>query len=141
MLRNLPPTLARLVALSACFALAALSVFAQSQATTGNIEGRVLDPNGAVVPGANVTAINTATGLERTVTSDEDGNYRIILLPPGKYTVKSSAANFAVSEVPDVTVNVGASVPLDFALGVAGAPARRRPFGRRPARNFQQSAS
>ena len=49
---------ARFCALVVFIFVFAISAFAQSQATTGNIEGRVLDPNGAAVPGATVTATN-----------------------------------------------------------------------------------
>ena len=53
----------------------------------------MLDPNGAVVPNASVTAKNEATGFERTATTDGEGNYRIILLPPGNYTAIVTGVN------------------------------------------------
>src|SRR5437763_1805767 len=92
MLKKVPPFFARLVALCLCLAFLTINAFAQSEATTGNIEGRVLDPNGAVVPNATVTAKNKDTGFERSATTDGEGNYRIILLPPGKYTVSARGA-------------------------------------------------
>jgi outer membrane receptor protein involved in Fe transport len=98
--------------------------FAQSQATTGNIEGRVLDPNGAVVPGVSVTATNQATGLEKSATTDSDGNYRVSLLPPGLYNVKTSApSGFQAASYANVTVTVGGKTPLEISLGLAGAAA------------------
>lgn len=112
------PRLAALAALT--FALA-LSVFAQSQATTGNIEGRVLDPQEAAVPGATVTAINQQTGLERTAASNSEGQFNLILLPPGSYTVRTNGSGFAQSEIRDVIVNVGGKTPLDLKLSVGGA--------------------
>src|SRR5687768_3077985 len=88
MSKRIPPVLARLAVLCLlCLAFSPLGARAQSQATTGDIEGRVLDPAGAVVPNASVTARNQATSLERTATTDGDGNYRIVQLPPGAYTV------------------------------------------------------
>jgi len=99
----------------------AVAAFAQSQATTGNIEGRVLDPKEAAVPGATVTATNQQTGLERTATTNGEGSYLIILLPPGTYIVRASASGFAQSEIKDVTVNVGGKTPLDINLSVGGA--------------------
>src|SRR5438067_7179694 len=119
MLKKVPPFFARLVVL--CLAFLTLNAFAQSEATTGNIEGRVLDPNGAVVPNSNVTAKNQNTGLERTATTDTDGDYRIILLPPGPYTVSVAASGFSTKSVSDVQVTVGSHTPLDIALAVAGA--------------------
>src|SRR6266446_932231 len=94
---------------------------AQSQATTGNIEGRVLDPKEAAVPGATVTATNQQTGLERTSTTNDEGGFSIILLPPGTYTVHAVAGGFAQSEIKDLTVNVGGKTPLDIKLSVGGA--------------------
>ena len=94
---------------------------AQSQATTGNIEGRVLDPKEAAVPGATVTAINQQTGLERTTTTNDEGGFSIILLPPGIYTVHAGAGGFAQSEIKDLTVNVGGKTSLDIKLSVGGA--------------------
>src|SRR5687768_7721593 len=70
MSKRIPPVLARLAVLCLCLAFATLSARAQSQATTGDIEGRVLDPNGAVVPNATVTARNEATGFERSANTD-----------------------------------------------------------------------
>ncbi len=110
----------RLFALCAFSLLISLSVMAQSQATTGNIEGRVLDPNEAAIPNATVTATNQATGLEKNVNTDDEGNFRLILLPPGSYMVRATAANFSQSEVKDVPVTVGGKTPLDLKLGVTG---------------------
>ena len=74
--------------LAVCLAATPSAACAQSQATSGDIEGRVLDPQGAVVPGATVTATNQGTGLEKSAVTDSDGNYRLVLLPPGTYTVR-----------------------------------------------------
>jgi len=98
----------------------AMAAFGQSQATTGNIEGRVLDPKEAAVPGASVTATNQATGLERTATTDDQGTFQIILLPPGVYTVRATASGFATTEAKEVTVTVGSRTPLDLAVTVGG---------------------
>jgi len=120
MSKRIPPVLARLAVLCLCLAFSTLSALAQSQATTGDIEGRVLDPNGAVVPNASVTAKNNDTGFERTATTDGEGNYRLVLLPPGTYTVTGSATGFTLPPLP-VTVTVGAKASLDITLAVAGA--------------------
>ncbi|MEP6635764.1 MAG: TonB-dependent receptor [Acidobacteriota bacterium] len=115
---------ARLCTLVIALLILTTSAFAQSQATTGNIEGRVLDPKGAVVPGVTVTAFNQATGLEKSVTSDSDGNYLIILLPPGVYAVKtSSPSGFQPASYANVAVNVGGKTPLEITLGLTGAEA------------------
>ena len=103
--------------------LSAPAVYAQSQATTGNIEGRVLDPKNAAVPGATVTAINQQTGLEKSSATNDQGDFSLILLPPGAYTVRATASGFAPSEIKDVTVTVGGRTPLEVALAVGGATA------------------
>src|SRR5215213_2244616 len=124
MSKRIPPVLARLALVCLCVALAApaAAVFAQSQATTGDIEGRVLDPQGAVIPRASVTATNQATGLEKSATTDDEGNFRIILLPPGSYMLKASGAQgFQAVSVRNVTVTVGSETTLDIALAVGGA--------------------
>ncbi len=111
---------ARFCALVVLSLVLAVTAFAQSQATTGNIEGRIVDPNGAAVPGSTVTATNQQTGLEKTATSDSEGNYRIILLPPGTYTVRAAGQGFTQSEFRDVAVTVGSKTPLDVGLSVGG---------------------
>ena len=68
---------------------------AQSQATTGVIEGTVSDPTGAPVPSATVVVKNTATNLERTLATDADGRFRALLLPLGPYRLTVSLAGFA----------------------------------------------
>lgn len=93
--------------------------FAQSQAATGNIEGRVTDPNGAAVPGVMITATNQETGLTKNAKADDEGIYRIILLPPGKYKVTTSEAQgFGVAAYENVVVTVGGQSPLDIQLSV-----------------------
>ena len=71
--------------------LTAVMAFGQSQSTTGNIEGRVIDQTGAVVAGVAVSATNQDTGFGKTVMSDDEGNYIFVLLPPGKYKVEVAA--------------------------------------------------
>jgi len=56
-----------------------------AQITTATIIGTVSDPNGAPVPAATVTAKNVDTGLTRTVTSGEDGSFRLDFLPVGNF--------------------------------------------------------
>ncbi|HKR59974.1 MAG TPA: carboxypeptidase regulatory-like domain-containing protein, partial [Pyrinomonadaceae bacterium] len=97
----------------------ALTTFAQSQATSGNIEGRVIDPNGAAVPGITVTATNQETGFSKNTTTDDEGNYRLILLPPGNYKVITSGGQgFAAGTYANVIVSVGGQTPLEVQLAL-----------------------
>lgn len=76
------------------------------QERTGTIEGLIKDSQGALIPGAVVKV--TGTGVNRTVTTNEDGFYRIPSLPPGVYSVESSATNFAMGKRNnDVVVTLG----------------------------------
>lgn len=99
----------------------ALTVFSQSQSTTGNIEGRVVDANGAVVQNVTVTATNQDTGFTKSVQSDSSGNYIIILLPPGVYRVDVPAAQgFAAAKYENVRVTVGSKSTLVITLSAGG---------------------
>jgi len=100
--------------------LVAVPVVAQS-AASATITGTVVDPQGAVIPGAQVTATNVATGVGRTVTTTSAGNYAIPNLPPGTYTVKVSAKGFSEGETKNIVLNVGDQRDLSIKLGVAGA--------------------
>jgi Carboxypeptidase regulatory-like domain/TonB dependent receptor len=95
---------------------------AQSQATTGNIEGRVVDAQGAAVPNVTVTATSQDTGLQKTAQSNDDGNFILPLLPPGTYKVETTALQgFAVSTYENIKVTVGAKSSLEITLTAGGS--------------------
>lgn len=99
-----------------------LTTLAQSQANTGNIEGRVTDPNGASVTNVTVTATNLATGLQKSAPTNDEGVYRIVFLPPGAYKVETSnAQGFVPATFTNVIVTVGGQTPLDIQLAVGNA--------------------
>jgi outer membrane receptor protein involved in Fe transport len=107
--------------LACCFALVCFfAVAADAQTFRGTILGTVTDPTGAVVTGATVTAKNTGTGLERTVTTDGEGNYTITELPIGTYQVKVAAQGFAVETVDNVPVEVAGERRVDVLVHPAG---------------------
>jgi hypothetical protein len=89
-------------------------------ASSAQISGTVVDPQGAVVPGAKVTATNQATGTGRSVTTTSTGNYVIPNLQPGTYNVAVEAKGFAPGTTKDVVLNLGDQRDLGFKLGVAG---------------------
>ncbi|HVQ39929.1 MAG TPA: carboxypeptidase-like regulatory domain-containing protein, partial [Pyrinomonadaceae bacterium] len=68
------------------------------------ITGKVVDQNGAVIPGASVEAILVKTGAARKVVADAEGRYHIIQLEPGVYNLRSSFAGFALQEKPELTL-------------------------------------
>ena len=99
--------------------LGPLPALAQSQATTAELNGRVVDAQGGVLPGVTVTARSEATGYVRTAVTDGQGLFSLPLLPPGAYTVAMELAGFAPGERRTV-LTVGATVTLNQTLQVTG---------------------
>src|SRR5215471_9336219 len=89
------------------------TAFGQSDA--GRISGVLTDQNGAVVPGAVVTAKNDRTGDERSATSTDDGSYTITGLKPSTYTVTVNAASLGAT-ANNVQVLVGQEFKLSLTL-------------------------
>jgi len=100
-------------------ALLPVAAFAQSQATTGVIEGTVTDSSGAVLPGVSVTLHNTATNYEQTVVTDSAGRFRGVLLPLGPYEVTASLEGFSKSLSRGINLAVGQTQTLSFKLSQA----------------------
>jgi hypothetical protein len=104
------------------FAVLACATSAMSaQQVTGDIVGTITDAQGAVVPGAQVTAENTGTHQKRTITSSASGEYTISELQPGDYTIVITAAGFKTSTIRDVTLAAGDRVRENAPLQVGGA--------------------
>ncbi len=106
--------------LSVLFVLSASGVaHAQSQATTGVIQGTVVDPDGSPLPGASVTVENTATGYQRTVFTLASGRFNALLLPLGPYTVTVRMEGFSTFVREGLTVSVGQKVAIGVQLNLA----------------------
>jgi outer membrane receptor protein involved in Fe transport len=105
------------LALATLFLLAFAAVAAFGQAETGQIKGKVTDPNGAVVPNATVSVKSVATGGGRTATADSDGVYIVTNLQPGLYDVTFQGGSFAAA-TQRVEITTGARVTLDQTLGL-----------------------
>ena len=99
------------------------AAMAQAQAAAADLTGTVTDPTGAVVAGATVSAKGMGTGISRTVTTDAEGNYRIIGLPPGDYEISTEAASFKKSVISGIKLTVGQSAALTIKLEVGEASA------------------
>jgi hypothetical protein len=106
--------------LALCMLAGAVPAFAQSQAGSGQIAGTVTDNAGAAITNATVKATNTQTGLERTVTTGDEGLYKLVLLPPGIYNVTGEAAGFAATTVNNVEVTVGRTIDVNIVMGASG---------------------
>ncbi len=106
-----------------CLALFATSAMAQT-ATTGTIEGTVTDVNDAVVPGVTVTVTSPNLIRAQSATTDDNGTFRILNLPPGRYAVTIEASKgFARFEQSDVEVNLSKTSSVDVRLQAEGAAA------------------
>ncbi|MBZ5629347.1 MAG: carboxypeptidase-like regulatory domain-containing protein, partial [Acidobacteriia bacterium] len=100
----------------AVFLVAAASVWAQSTAT---LRGTVTDQTGAVVPNAQVKAVNQGTNLERASKTDATGNYQIAALPAGTYRVEVQAPGLQRQTVTDLHLDVSRIVGQNFKLAPA----------------------
>ena len=98
--------------------LLAIPVVAVAQVTTATIIGTVSDPSGAIVAGAQVTARNVDTGLTRTVTSSDEGTYRLEFLPVGKYVLEVTTTGFKKSYLNDIVLKVNDTTRVDVSLTV-----------------------
>jgi hypothetical protein len=87
---------------------------------TGTITGTITDPSGAVIRKARVVVRNEGTNAIREVESNDDGDYTVALLPPGRYSVAVEHAGFRRSIIQGAILDVDQTVRLDFAL-VIGA--------------------
>jgi hypothetical protein len=99
--------------------LCATGAWAQSQATTGVIEGTVKDETGAVLPGATVTIRNLATGFEKVTQTDANGRFSAPLLPLGPYRVSVGLEGFATLNREGFELSVGQTVTLPIEMKVA----------------------
>lgn len=95
-----------------------------AQVTGATLTGSVTDPSGAVIPNAQVSVKNTATGVVREVVTDSAGIYSAPNLLPGSYDVSASASGFSTSFWTGITLTVGAAQVLNFPLQVGQAAQR-----------------
>src|SRR5262245_53111495 len=96
-------------------AICLLALLTPGQAqSTATLAGRVLDPTGALVPGAEITVSHRETGVERIVNTDQKGNYQVAALPVGTYRVKVEAPGFHAQVLETLTVEVGRSIVQEF---------------------------
>ncbi|HSP64432.1 MAG TPA: TonB-dependent receptor, partial [Pyrinomonadaceae bacterium] len=101
----------------AVFSFATLAM-SQAQSNAADLQGVVRDPKGAAISGATVTARNTATNASRSTTTDSDGGYQLISLPPGDYEVTAEASGFSKARIPTVTLTVGQKADLEIPMAI-----------------------
>ena len=106
----------QLISLLAIVLVSASVALGQAQSNAADLQGTVTDTTGAVVPNATVTVRNPATNVTRDATTNDQGLYRIINIPPGDYEVSVEAPNFKKAVLTKVTVTVGQAANIDVVL-------------------------
>jgi hypothetical protein len=115
-----------------------VSVRAQSPSATVN--GLVLDPSGAVIVGADVIAVNDATGVRYSVRTNSDGIYVVTNLPPGRYRLQVAKIGFKTLVKPDIILNVQDALAINFTLPVGAASETVTVTGGAPLVNTQSGS-
>src|SRR5437763_4520809 len=100
----------------AILAICTMSAFAQID--RGAIVGKVMDASGAVVPNATVMVINKATGVAANTAANGSGEYQVLALIPGTYSVKASAPGFESVVRDDIALHVQDRVSIEITLRV-----------------------
>jgi hypothetical protein len=111
-----------IAALSLVLAFAtAAPVFAQGggASSTGTIQGRITDAQGAVLPGVTITASSPALLGEQTTVSSETGNYRFPAVPPGVYTLAYELAGFNTLRREGIQITLGFTANVNVELTLA----------------------
>ena len=89
------------------FVLVCASALSAQVGTQGSILGQVTDTSRAVLPGAEVTVTNLSTGLTQTAVTDAEGNFEVLALPIGSYSVTVSMAGFKTWQLAKMEITVG----------------------------------
>src|SRR5690242_5847591 len=118
----------RFVPLAGLCLFAAISLY--GQVNTSSIAGLLTDESGAVVPHATITVTQEGTGLVRTVTNSDSGEYVVPQLPPGRYSVKAEAAGFQSAVANNVALDIAQRARLDFTLHVGAVSQQIEVTGR-----------
>jgi hypothetical protein len=98
------------------FAVVVSNIAYGQTASTGALAGKVLDPTGAVIPGAEIHLMNRQTSDTDSVTSDGAGNFHFLLLPPGNYELQVNKTDFASMRLPGLNVLVTETLRLELHL-------------------------
>ncbi len=98
------------------FLVAILIAAPYSYAQSSGLSGVVTDETGGVLPGVEITILNEANGLQRTVLSNDEGLYVFPQLPPGSYTLAAAQPGFELVTIEGITllVNTKIDVPVKF---------------------------
>ena len=96
------------------------STLVLAQSTGGRILGRVSDPTGAVLSGANVTLVNEATGASRAATTNDSGDYSFVEVTPGTYDLQFELQGFKKNLRKGVTIEINQVATLNMTMQLGG---------------------
>lgn len=98
--------------------ITSFALIATAQSFRGTLVGRVTDPAGADVPNATITVTNVGTNQTRTVTTNDSGEYTVVQLQPGQYTIKVDATGFKSTVNENIILQTDETRRLNVALDV-----------------------
>ena len=113
--KPIPGTISRAIRGTLLLAFALRPAHAQSDA---NLTGRVIDPSGRAVPGAEVRLRNQATLVERAATTNREGIFEILALTVGVYRLQAKASGFRLYAVEALTLEVARTLDLEVRLQI-----------------------
>jgi hypothetical protein len=96
----------------------------QAQDATARITGTIVDASGAVIPGVQVTVVNTATQVSREAMSDHDGSYQVLALPIGSYKVTAERQGFRTVASSEYKLLINQTLRVDIKMEVGSASER-----------------
>src|SRR5580704_13423684 len=101
---------------------ALVSTCGWSQTQLGAVFGTITDPTGAVIPGAQVTVSSVSTGSKRGALTDTKGQYYVVGLPTGKYTVRIDKEGFQREIQEGIAISPAAAIVINLTLRVGTVP-------------------
>ena len=114
----------RRITVAAVFVLIAIAATVNAQQGTGDLRGKVVDSQQAVMPGVTVTVRNQENGTFRSTVSGVDGSFFVSAMNPGVYQVEAMLDGFRPYERKDVRLEVGRTVTVDVTLELGGIEER-----------------
>lgn len=107
-----------MLAVTIAFLVCALLIPSAWSQSTGKIAGTVKDQTDSAIPGAAMVAVNIATGVKQSATTDEQGSYSFPVLPVGQYEIDATADGFKPGRAQGLTININAALTVDITLQV-----------------------
>src|SRR5579863_1778769 len=109
-----------IISLTLVFSLMEVAAFGQAAAINGELTGTIVDPSGAPVATAKVSAVNTRTDYQQSTTTTSAGLYRLAVLPIGEYSLTVQANGFATYKQSGIRLSAGSIATVDVKLQLQG---------------------